>query len=132
MDIQSEKISELLKNPEIVGMIASLASGFSSKSTTESNASETTDVVNQEENVPAPDGKEALPVSQTLTDIPALSFPKSNAYSDRRIALLQAIKPYVNDSKKDRVDSLVKAIGVAGVLNSYGTGIFDGLFGSKK
>ena len=44
--------------------------------------------------------------------------------SDKRIALLKAIKPYVNDEKKQRVDGLVKAISVAGILNNYKGGLF--------
>ena len=44
--------------------------------------------------------------------------------SDKRIALLKAIKPYVSDEKKQRVDGLVKAISVAGILNNYKGGLF--------
>ena len=53
------------------------------------------------------------------------SFPgMSGIGSDKRIALLKAIKPYISDSKKERVDGLVRAISVAGILNNYKGGLF--------
>ena len=116
MDISNEKISELLKNHEIVGMLASLASGFSSPS----------------ENNEKAEGGEAVETGLSVESSVSLAedtLPKfaegfGNAVpKDRRIALLQAIKPYVSDTKKDKVDSLVRAIGVAGLLNSYAGGI---------
>ena len=48
----------------------------------------------------------------------------SGASGDKRIALLKAIKPYVSDAKKERVDGLVRAISVAGLLNNYKNGLF--------
>ncbi len=124
MDISNEKISELLKNPEIVGMIASLASGFSSPS----------------ENKEKAEGGEAVEtglsaessVSLAEDTLPKFAEGFGNAVpKDRRIALLQAIKPYVSDTKKDKVDSLVRAIGVAGLLNSYAGGIPGWIFGKN-
>ena len=124
MDISNEKISELLKNPEIVGMIASLASGLAS----------------QPENKDKAEGGEAVEkgsssessVSLAEAPLPHLAEGFGNAApKDRRIALLQAIKPYVSDSKKDKVDSLVRAIGVAGLLNNYAGGIPGWIFGKK-
>ena len=131
MDLSNQKIAELLKNPEIVGMIASLASGFSSGSG-ESTASETSSPVEPEI---LPEQTEAIEPSarETFTQLQdsPLGVPGKNAYSDRRIALLQAIKPYVSDTKKDKVDGLVKAIGVAGILSNYAGGMFGNLFGKQ-
>lgn len=124
MDISNEKISELLKNPEIVGMIASLASSFAS----------------QPENKDKAEGGEAVETgsssesSVSLAEAPLAHLAEgfgNAAPKDRRIALLQAIKPYVSDSKKDKVDSLVRAIGVAGILNNYAGGIPGWIFGKK-
>lgn len=68
--------------------------------------------------------------------LPALPAMSGNALSgmlssggggrgqDKRIALLKAIKPYVNDAKKERVDGLVRAISVAGMLSNYKNGLF--------
>lgn len=128
MDISNEKITELLKNPEIVGMIASLASGFSSGTPADNTSSDNSET---EETAIALKEDAVEAVSENQFEIPAVNFPKNNIYSDRRIALLQAIKPYINDAKKDRVDSLVKAIGVAGVLNTYTGTLLGGLFGNK-
>ena len=129
MDLSNQKIAELLKNPEIVGMIASLASGFSSGSG-ESTASETSSLVE-----PVPEQTEAIEPSaqETFSQLQEspLGVPGKNTYSDRRIALLQAIKPYVSDTKKDKVDGLVKANGVAGILSNYAGGMFGNLFGKQ-
>ena len=46
------------------------------------------------------------------------AFPEKGT-PDRRITLLKAIRPYVNDAKKERVDGLVRALSVAGLLNNY-------------
>ena len=128
MEISNEKISELLKNPEIVGMIASLASGFSAGSS--GNSADTTDTSAQEKAI-AVKNDAVETISQENDEIPDVSFPKSKVYSDKRIALLQAIKPYINDEKKNKVDSLVKAIGVAGILNTYTGGVFGSFFGKQ-
>lgn len=128
MDISNEKITELLKNPEIVGMIESLASGFSSGTPADNTSSDNSET---EETAIALKEDAVEAVSENQFEIPAVNFPKNNVYSDRRIALLQAIKPYINDAKKDRVDSLVKAIGVAGVLNTYTGTLLGGFFGNK-
>ena len=124
MDISNEKISELLKNPEIVGMIASLASGFSSPSENKEKAEggETVETGLSAESS----------VSLAEDTLPKFAEGFGNAVpKDRRIALLQAIKPYVSDTKKDKVDSLVRAIGVAGLLNSYAGGIPGWIFGKN-
>ena len=131
MDLSNQKIAELLKNPEIVGMIASLASGFSSGSG-EGNTSEIPskpehELLPEHTGINESDSQEAFVEVQE----PSFTVPGKNAYSDRRIALLQAIKPYVSDTKKDKVDGLVKAIGVAGILNNYAGGIFGNLFGKQ-
>lgn len=130
MDLTNQKIAELLKNPEIVGMIASLASGFSSGTSESTPAQSSTPL---EKDVPQEMPELSEPVSQetfTQTSEPFQNYNR-NAYSDRRIALLQAIKPYVSDTKKDKVDGLVKAIGVAGILSNYAGGMFGNLFGKQ-
>lgn len=130
MDLTNQKIAELLKNPEIVGMIASLASGFSSGTSESTPAQPSTPL---EKDVPQEMPELSEPVSQetfTQTSEPFQNYNR-NAYSDRRIALLQAIKPYVSDTKKDKVDGLVKAIGVAGILSNYAGGMFGNLFGKQ-
>ena len=131
MDLTNQKIAELLKNPEIVGMIASLASGFSS-GTGESSPIQPSEP--SEKDVPQDLPEVSEPAShEVLAQVSEQPFQKlnKNAYSDKRIALLQAIKPYVSDTKKDKVDGLVKAIGVAGILSNYAGGMFGNLFGKQ-
>lgn len=131
MDLTNQKIAELLKNPEIVGMIASLASGFSTGSGENSSSEQT--VSSEQEMLPENSEITEQSAKEVFAEIPKepFSMPGRNAYSDRRIALLQAIKPYVNDTKKDKVDGLVKAIGVAGILSNYAGGMFGNLFGKQ-
>ena len=133
MEISNDKISELLKNPQVVGMIASLASGF-----TQNTPKKSVQIDNPEDNETFEDKPQEQTVlalkddaKETVADIPYGISPSSAPYSDRRIALLEAIKPYISDTKKDKVDSLVKAIGVAGILNTYTGGDFLGIFGKK-
>lgn len=120
MDISSEKIAELLKNPDVVSMIATMASGLKSDGT---------DSV-KDIRVDAP--KDDILQSQDkagdieLTSDKALPIIQKTSATDKRIALLQAIKPYINDDKRKRVDSLVKAIGVAGILYNYTGGFGNG------
>ena len=121
MEISNEKISELLQNPEIVGMIASLASGFSQN---------TQDSAPKEEDSKEQNAESTALIKSEQSEMP-MEFPIPRQHSDKRIALLQAIKPYINDTKKDKVDSLVKAIGVAGILSSYTGGMFGGFFGKQ-
>ena len=128
MEISNDKIAELLKNPEILGMIASLASGFSSQKKTEVKNDDDLPETTEESSEVVPASAQADLVTTSAKNEFPDSF-SSSSQSDKRIALLNAIKPYVNDAKKDKVDSLVKAIGVAGVLNNYTGGMFGGLFG---
>lgn len=115
MDISNDKISMLLKNPELVGMIAKLAGGLSSQTTAQNQ------VPTENAAVEAVEATEALAVSENTE--PMSAEPKPFAYADRRIALLNAIRPYVGESKRARVDGLVKAIGAAEVLSSYTGGL---------
>lgn len=123
MDALNDKISGLLENPEISGMIAALASGLVSGNREGSDhKQEPQDLPPTQPNSSAEDLTKALTAEDTTP--PSLS-------GDNRIALLQAIKPYVSKSKRTRLDSLVRAIGVAGMLNSYAGRLPGMLFGKK-
>ena len=143
-DITGDKIRELLSDPKNIELIANIAGSglLSGMAPAASQAqkepddiserqvtAETeevaagTDTVSLPENIPALSQISSLPDFSAKSSLGALS-----GTSDKRIALLKAIKPYVSDSKKERVDGLVKAISLAGVLSGY-TG---GLFGNKS
>ena len=143
-DISSEQIKALLSKPETLERIASMVESFGRGGLSQvlaGNAPESrkpeNDVQPQNEAkntvLPASAGtqseKTALPEETAGT--PAASgilpsaplgtlgaFPEKGT-PDRRITLLKAIRPYVNDAKKERVDGLVRALSVAGLLNNY-------------
>ena len=143
-DISSEQIKALLSNPETLGRIASMVESFGGSglsqllagSAPESSAPES-DVLPQKEpenaalsesSVPptkphAPEAQEAaamLPAASGISpSAPLGALLSGKATPDRRITLLKAIRPYVNDAKKERVDGLVRALSVAGLLNNY-------------
>lgn len=143
-DISSEQIKALLSNPETLERIASMVESFGggglsqllAGSAPESSAPES-DVLPQKEpenaalsesSVPptkphAPEAQEAaamLPAASGISpSAPLGALLSGKGTPDRRITLLKAIRPYVNDAKKERVDGLVRALSVAGLLNNY-------------
>ena len=143
-DISSEQIKALLTNPETLERIASMVESFGGSglsqllagSAPESSAPES-DVLPQKEpenaalsesSVPptkphAPEAQEAaamLPAASGISpSAPLGALLSGKGTPDRRITLLKAIRPYVNDAKKERVDGLVRALSVAGLLNNY-------------
>lgn len=143
-DISSEQIKALLSNPETLERIASMVESFGRSglsqllagSAPESSAPES-DVLPQKEpenaalsesSVPptkphAPEAQEAaamLPAASGISpSAPLGALLSGKGTPDRRITLLKAIRPYVNDAKKERVDGLVRALSVAGLLNNY-------------
>lgn len=143
-DISSEQIKALLSNPETLERIASMVESFGGSglsqllagSAPESSAPES-DVLPQKEpenaalsesSVPptkphAPEAQEAaamLPATSGISpSAPLGALLSGKGTPDRRITLLKAIRPYVNDAKKERVDGLVRALSVAGLLNNY-------------
>ena len=143
-DISSEQIKALLSNPETLERIASMVESFGGSglsqllagSAPESSAPES-DVLPQKEpenaalsesSVPptkphAPEAREAaamLPAASGISpSAPLGALLSGKGTPDRRITLLKAIRPYVNDAKKERVDGLVRALSVAGLLNNY-------------
>lgn len=143
-DISSEQIKALLSNPETLERIASMVESFGGSglsqllagSAPESSAPKS-DVLPQKEpenaalsesSVPptkphAPEAQEAAAMLPAVSGIspsaPLGALLSGKGTPDRRITLLKAIRPYVNDAKKERVDGLVRALSVAGLLNNY-------------
>ena len=143
-DISSEQIKALLSNPETLERIASMVESFGGSglsqllagSAPESSAPES-DVLPQTEpenaalsessvlptKPHAPEAQEAaamLPAASGISpSAPLGALLSGKGTPDRRITLLKAIRPYVNDAKKERVDGLVRALSVAGLLNNY-------------
>lgn len=109
MDAQfNEKIKNILSDPESMKSILAIASSLgASKSADADEASDMEEA-----------SKIADNISETAVNaVSALKMPDVN--SDERIKLLLSIKPFLNDKKKTRVDSLIKAIGAARIINTY-------------
>ena len=96
----SEKIRALLADPAALSAIASVASSLS--------------------------GSDAAPAVQSVAaqteqpDTPASVQASLAPRRDPRIDLLCAIKPLVNDQKRNRIDNLVQIASVASLLGSLG------------
>ena len=141
-DISSDKIRQLLSDPKNIELIAGLAGSMnggllgalagnrnaeSSKIQNKNDdVKEVSDFTDNSDKTIQDSEENEVPVSSFEGGVPSLpSFPgMSGIGSDKRIALLKAIKPYISDSKKERVDGLVRAISVAGILNNYKGGLF--------
>lgn len=94
----SEKIRELLADPNALSAIASVASSLTGGGK------------------PAEQPDTTASAQTEPQSVSALSFSKR----DPRIDLLCAIKPLVNDQKRNRLDSLVQIATVASLLGSLG------------
>ncbi len=127
----NDKLRELLENPENLALIARLVGsmsggGLGSLLSGGGGGKRTTDTLSSEEAVHLTDSTDAENIEAEQTQ-PASTLPppeKLPAFgrdlsTDKRIALLNALRPYINDSKKERVDGLVRALRVAGLLNQY-------------
>lgn len=146
-DISSDRIKELLSDPKnldkIAAMVGSMSGGglsallggspgtkasdalpaanFASENISPAEPGEAEDRIAEPVESPSPPAvKDAFAPSGA----PFAASLLSGASGDKRIALLKAIKPYVSDAKKERVDGLVRAISVAGLLNNYKNGLF--------
>ncbi len=98
----SEKIRAVLADPAALSAIASVASSLSGGSA--------------QANVPSEQQSAQVSAPTETPSVPAVSIPKR----DPRIDLLCAIKPLVNDEKRNRLDSLVQIATVASLLGTLG------------
>ncbi len=112
----TDKLQEILGNPDNLALIARLVGGLGGSGGQSVSAHEEAESAAPTVSFHPP---ETLP-AVSEGSLPSLSAPVfKDTSSDRRIALLNALRPYINDSKKERVDGLVRAIRVAGLLNQY-------------
>ena len=89
-DSTSQKIAELLNDPETLGRIASVVSGLTKGAETAS----------------------AAPPAPVKPQIPP------PAASNDRTALLRALKPLLRDDKQQKIDKLINALAVAAVVKN--------------
>ena len=110
MEITPQKISEILSDPQKLSLISSLVSGMSSPDTQQ----QTQEKENKEEET-----------AEVANFVPHTNNIQKNVYDDR-INLLNAVRPFLGDGKKQKVDGLIKALGAARVIgNLKGTDIFN-------
>ncbi len=126
MDDQiNEKIKSILSDPDSLKSILSIASalGAGNKVSDAKEPAVGSDehIESNEENgrQKAENVLSALTSAQTqgLPAIPALGT--KTQYADNRVNLLLSIKPFLSERKRQRVDSLVKALGAAKIISSY-------------
>lgn len=94
-----DKLSQLLSNPESLKALSSIAKGLMADENKQENSEQ-----------------DETPTSQEVLQ----QIPLTNTHFDQRLNLLRSIKPYLTDSRQSRVDSLVKAINIANLINTYG------------
>lgn len=125
MDDQlSEKLKSILADPDSLKSILSIASAFGSvnnnKSISSSGASEkSSEVPDTQERVNEEKPSDAVvePSVNAMQMVSAFRNKANNA--DDRVNLLLSIKPFLSERKRQRVDSIVKALGAARLLSSY-------------
>lgn len=102
----SDILSKLLSNPESIRALSEVAKGIIGSN---QNASP----IETQPNENIPQTKEVLNVEHTP--------PKASYKStfDDRANLLYSIKPYLRKERHDKVDSLIKAINIAKLINTY-------------
>ena len=125
MDDQlSEKLKNILADPDSLKSILSIASAFGSvnnnKSISSSDVSEKSSAVldtQERVNEEKPSDAVVEPSVNAMQMVSAFGNKANN--TDDRVNLLLSIKPFLSERKRQRVDSIVKALGAARLLSSY-------------
>ena len=103
MDDLSGKISALLNDPEGMARFQKMAESL----------------LNEPKNEPETSG---LDISKLMPIISKIN----SAPQDNRVALLEALRPHLSESRKERLDSAVKLLRVASFLPLLGeSGLFN-------
>lgn len=108
----SEKVSKLLSDPEMAAKIAAVASSIGGTGKTASP--ETASDAEAAPSLPA--SSSALPSFQPSAAAPVFA-PRS-----RNTELLMAIKPFLRAEKQKKIDTLVRAMSIAGLFSGKGKG----------
>lgn len=100
----ASKLKTVLSDPEAMAKISEIASGLGGVPKEQT--------VNAEE----PQKTESEPSFNAFSNLSQSLFP---AQSDPAIALLSSLKPLLREEKRDRVDSLIKALAVAAMMKNF-------------
>lgn len=127
MDDQiNEKIKNIISDPESLKSIMSVVSALGLNNSAGGYDVNKTEIKETEESVELAEesniaGQTTVPLApsaaQALSSLSGIGN-KSN-YTDNRVNLLLSIKPFLSERKRQRVDSLIKALGAAKLISSY-------------
>lgn len=123
-DIFNDKLQKVLSDPDSLKTIINLASAIGGKSAENTEPNETNAPVANDFAKKEIASSESGAVIASSSHIPSLS-------SDDRVNLLLSIKPFLNNKKQQRVDSLVKALGAARLISTYKDSDIFGSLGFK-
>ena len=102
-----EKLSSILNNPEMSDNFKKILNNYSSSETNEDESNR-----KQDEN------KTDFPNFdiETILKIKSLMDSLNNQENDSRSNLLLSLKPYVADSKKEKIDQYIKFLNLAKII----------------
>lgn len=95
-----EKLNKVLSDPDALAKITAIASSLGASPK------------NEVKEATVPDDKEETPL------IPA-SNPISASLGDPRLQLLSSLKPLLREEKRDKIDSLTRALTVAAMMKNF-------------
>ena len=105
----SEKLKNVLSNPEAMAQISAIASGLGVNPT--NNNSENTADIEQSLNIAQP-GFAPNPLPDGLPNM----LSGLGGSDDPRIGLLYSLKPLLKEEKQEKIDALTKALTIASLM----------------
>lgn len=133
-------LSNMLKNNEIPNEVTDFINNFSSKSNSTnqsadcntSNNNSSSNNINQNENrTTSSESSPDIDIG-TILKLKTIMDSMKNTKDDPRANLLMSLKPYLRDSKREKVDQYVKLFGMSKlieVINPIGGGLGN-IFGN--
>lgn len=103
----SQKLMQVLSNPEAMSKITAIASGLGA-SAPSTKTEETADALSYAREG-TPQGEDALPT--LLQGI--------NTSPDPRLLLLTSLKPLLREEKRDRIDAITRALALAQAMKGF-------------
>jgi len=119
MDSFSDKLKTVLADPEAMEKIASIAKGFAMSQGGEEKGSQSEEKSEERRAVSAPPTQEEDPAMQLMRS-PAIleALRLLNDGSRERVALLQAMRPFVREGKKEKLDRIIQTMKLLDLLSS--------------
>lgn len=112
-----QKLNEMMSDKETSDNLKDILNNFSSSSNNSSQASS-----NNSENNASNSSKSSSSIPEfdigTILKIKAAIDRLNSSQSDSRSNLLKSLKPYLHNSKKEKIDQYIKFLKIADVLES--------------